>query len=245
MSRDNLLTEREIGLIIGTHAEVESNRKIVSSVGRSEKAVRTLLSIKDGSKRIKKVGRHTILKKRTVRRIFRLACIKKMSSRKSEVALDHVVKRTTALCVLRTSKFASYIKRKPTPNLKKHHKARAHGVCEETFEQGGVLGAVLLACHPEGPQDLIQARGGRWIGKQTAVKCAQKLLKYLFPFLQELQDDHEIRDAILQQDGVSIHTAKSTQEFLPLLNVTILEWLAKSPDLNLIEDAWGELSRSV
>nr|CCA22302.1 protein ZK218.2 putative [Albugo laibachii Nc14] len=47
-----------------------------------------------------------------------------MSSRNISVALDHVVKRTTVLCVLRASKFASYIKRKPTPYLKKHHKAK-------------------------------------------------------------------------------------------------------------------------
>ena len=44
--------------------------------------------------------------------------------KKIAVALDHVVKWTTVLCVFLTSKTASYIKRKPTPHLKKHHKAK-------------------------------------------------------------------------------------------------------------------------
>nr|CCA25559.1 GK16795 putative [Albugo laibachii Nc14] len=78
-------------------------------------------------------------------------------------------------------------------------------------------------------------------GEQTAVNYTQTLLKYVCPFLQELQDDHITRDPIFQQDGASIHTAKSTQAFLSLFNVTILERPAESPDLNLIEDAWGEL----
>nr|CCA27188.1 hypothetical protein K07C6.14 Caenorhabditis elegans [Albugo laibachii Nc14] len=82
-------------------------------------------------------------------------------------------------------------------------------------------------------------------GKQTAVKYTQTPLKYLCPFLQELQDDHGIRDPIFQQDGASIHKAKSTQAFLSLLNVMILEWPAKIPDLNIMEKVWGALARSV
>nr|CCA18772.1 AlNc14C56G4242 [Albugo laibachii Nc14] len=97
MPRGKMLTEREIGLIIGLHGEGKSNREIAASVGRSEKAVRILLSKKDGTKPTEK----------------------QMSSRKIAVALDHVVKRTTVLRVLRTSKITSYIERKSPPHLKK------------------------------------------------------------------------------------------------------------------------------
>ena len=55
-----MLTEREIDLIIGLHGEGKSNREIAASVGRSEKAVRILLSKKDGTKPTEKVSRRTI-----------------------------------------------------------------------------------------------------------------------------------------------------------------------------------------
>ena len=39
---------------------------------------------------------------------------------------------------------------------------------------------------------------------------------------------------VFQQDGASCHTAKSTKKFFHLLNVKLLNWPSKSPDLNVI-----------
>ena len=48
-----------------------------------------------------------------------------------------------------------------------------------------------------------------------------------------------------QQDNASCHTAKYTQEWLMEQSVTVLDWPAKSADLNIIENVWSILARAV
>ena len=43
---------------------------------------------------------------------------------------------------------------------------------------------------------------------------------------------------ILQQDICSIHVSKLMKEWMAKVNMTTLEWPARSPDLNLIENIW-------
>ena len=50
---------------------------------------------------------------------------------------------------------------------------------------------------------------------------------------------------IFQQDNASVHTAKAVKEYFRQQNIKILEWPARSPDLNIIENCWAQLSRSV
>ena len=48
-----------------------------------------------------------------------------------------------------------------------------------------------------------------------------------------------------QQDNSSIHTCKLSKTLLTSNNITPLEWPAKSPDVNPIEDVWKELKDAV
>lgn len=50
---------------------------------------------------------------------------------------------------------------------------------------------------------------------------------------------------ILQQDNAAIHTAKLIKTWLKEEKITYLDWPALSPDLNIIENVWGWLSRKV
>ena len=47
------------------------------------------------------------------------------------------------------------------------------------------------------------------------------------------------------QDNASIHASRSTAEWLQANNVPTIAWLAKSPDINPIENVWGIIVRDI
>ena len=48
-----------------------------------------------------------------------------------------------------------------------------------------------------------------------------------------------------QEDNCSIHKARNVQQFMKSSNINILQWPAKSPDLNIVEDIWKLLSDDI
>ncbi len=71
----------------------------------------------------------------------------------------------------------------------------------------------------------------------------QEILEhFMLPSADKLYGD---ADFIFQQDLAPAHTAKGTKSWFNDHGVTVLDWPANSPDLNLIENLWGFVKRKM
>lgn len=82
----------------------------------------------------------------------------------------------------------------------------------------------------------------RFIEGNIDSKCYCSILEtnYL-PFL----DSQHPRGAVLQQDNAPCHVAVYACEFLGDMDLKVLDWPSRSPDVNPIENIWGILAQRV
>ena len=78
-------------------------------------------------------------------------------------------------------------------------------------------------------------------GKQDFKAYIGTLQKCLLPYCQGNME----KSWIFQQDNAPIHTSKCTKTWMEDNNVAILDWPARSLDLNPIENVWRSMVQNI
>ena len=81
-----------------------------------------------------------------------------------------------------------------------------------------------------------------WITpKMNSSDYIELLDNVLLNYAEDMDED----SWIFQQDNASIHNSKATKAFFRERNIKVMDWPARSPDLNPIENIWGLITQKV
>eukprot|EP00644_Phytophthora_capsici_P001665 jgi/Phyca11/108033/e_gw1.14.437.1 len=131
MPRGKQLSEEECRAIDAHVRTGKSNRAIGMLLQRNEKSIRNYLMRGKAGSATKRTGRRPKLTDRDVKRVFRLAVVHTLSAKQISTQLPMLPSKSTILRTLRSAIYIKYAKRRPTLDLKPHHKKGEGCICGE------------------------------------------------------------------------------------------------------------------